>query len=322
MILRHRFTRPLGRAGLLFLVALSWNARGAEANAPVAPASSPRTNRARLLQLNPPAPPRLDAPLNDLALFQHLESEGARLVANGRTLTNWSGLLEAKACSLDLPKARSRKLSPTALARRIERATVVVGVGYQCGKCSQLHFSGASGFFIHSSGALVTCRHVLANTVTNGVGIAVMTRDGRVCGVRQVLAVDPLHDLVVLQVEGPAFDALPLARRDAEAGTPVMVVSNPSGHYYAVSTGVVARRSEQMRPAGRFQSLSITADFAKGSSGAPVCDETGSVIGVVDNTQSIYYTVEHDQQQNFQMAVKNCSPVGALLRLTGHAGSR
>ncbi len=139
-----------------------------------------------------------------------------------------------------------------------------------------------------------------------------MTRDGRVCGVRQRAGVDPLHDLVVLQVEGSAFDPLPLARRDAEAGTPVMVVSNPSGHYYAVSTGVVARRSEQMRPAGRFQSLSITADFAKGSSGAPVCDETGSVIGVVDNTQSIYYTVEQRSAAEFPDGGEELQPRGRL----------
>jgi hypothetical protein len=158
MSLRRCFLPPPGRAHLLALAAVSLYATGAEPAVSPGPSGTAPIPRTRLLQLNPPAPPRLDAPLNDLALFQHLESEGARLVANGRTLTNWSGLLGAKSCSLDLPKARSRKLSPPALARRIESATAVVGGCYQCGKCSKLHFTG-QWLFIHArrAGHLPAC---------------------------------------------------------------------------------------------------------------------------------------------------------------------
>jgi len=301
---------------LLLATTVLFSGEAAEVQVPEAQAGGQGVNWLPLLKLNPPSAPRGGEPINDLALQQHLETAGRKLVESGRTLTNWSDLLGPKICTLQLPKP-GRKLAPGALSKRVEGATAVVGTCYLCGKCSKLHFNNASGFFINEAGALVTCLHVLANNRTNGIGIVAMARDGRLVPVKAVLAVDPLHDLVVLQAEGRGFPFLPLAKRDAEPGSPVIVVSNPSGHYYTVSTGVVARRSEQVRPGGRFHSLSITADFAKGSSGAPVCDETGAVIGVVNNTESIYYNLDHDQQQNFQMSVKNCSPVGELLRLVG-----
>jgi S1-C subfamily serine protease len=282
------------------------------------PASDPlRGNPTQWPRLNPAAPPRPGEAVNDVALQQYLEAEGTRLIETGRTLTNWSDRLDPKVCALRLPKAGGRALAPAVLARRVEAASVVLGTCYLCGRCSKRHFAADSAFFIDATGALVTSLHVLANTRTNGVGLVVLTRDGRVAPVTGVLAVDVLHDLVVLQVQGARFAALPLARREAVSGKPVLVVSHPSGHFYSVSTGVVARRGEQLRPGGRFEFLSVTAEVAKGSSGAPVCDETGTVIGVVNNTQSIYYNVDHDPPQNFQMAVRNCSSVGALRRLVG-----
>jgi hypothetical protein len=42
-------------------------------------------------------------------------------------------------------------------------------------------------------------------------------------------------------------------------------------------------------------------------------NEFGSVIGVVDNTQSIYYTSEEGRNDNFQMTIHNCFPASVLL---------
>jgi S1-C subfamily serine protease len=59
----------------------------------------------------------------------------------------------------------------------------------------------------------------------------------------------------------------------------------------------------------------VTADYAKGSSGGPVVNEAGKVVGMVSNTQSIYYGPrgkDGDQQGPLQMVVKNCVPVKAV----------
>ena len=51
------------------------------------------------------------------------------------------------------------------------------------------------------------------------------------------------------------------------------------------------------------------------ASGAPVLNEYGSVVGVVNNTQSIYYDSDHGQPENFQMTVRNCTPAQMLLKM-------
>jgi serine protease Do len=312
-MLRLPLLSPLLLLSLLVLPAAGW-LRAGEGEEET---DSPRTNRpssavARVLRLNPPAPPQPGAPINDRALGQFLERQGTNLVLSGVALTNWDELLDARTHQLKLPSPSSRRLDVAEAVRRIEAAVAVVGTFYDCGKCSRIHMSTASGFFITADGAFVTCRHVLSSYRTNGHGMAVLTRDGRVCPVTAVLACDPLHDVIVLQVAGTGFKALPLARKDASPGTPVTVVSHPSQRFFAVSTGILARQAEENREDGLYRFASITADFAKGSSGAPVCDPTGAVVGIVNNTQSIYYSVESGQPQNFQMAVKNCTPVSAL----------
>jgi hypothetical protein len=61
--------------------------------------------------------------------------------------------------------------------------------------------------------------------------------------------------------------------------------------------------------------MAVTAEFAKGSSGAPICNASGAAVGVVNNTESIYYSVEDGHQKNFQMVVRNCTPASALIDL-------
>jgi serine protease Do len=264
--------------------------------------------------LNRPAPPRLGEPINDKAVFRFLEAEGAKLLEAKRTLRDWQGRLGRKTCSLELAPPGAQKLTPAEIGGRAEAAVAVIGTFYLCGKCSHLHMATATGFFLNETGALATCRHVLASYNENGRGVVVLTRDGRVCPVRGVLAADPVHDLLVLQVEGSGFPALPLAT-NAPPGSPVTLVSHPENHFYMLTTGVVSRHGVQRRAEGLYRFLTITADFAKGSSGAPVCNESGGVIGLVDNTESIYYTIDHGQQNNLQMVLKNCSPSTALLEL-------
>ncbi|MCX6923607.1 MAG: serine protease, partial [Verrucomicrobia bacterium] len=268
--------------------------------------------QARIARLNPPAPPQLGEPINDKSLRHFIEVAGQKILDEGRTIKDWGDKLDRKAVVLKLPAPSSRKLTPARLGQKIELAVAVVGVFYVCDNCSNTHLATASGFFLNESGALATCRHVLASYRKQGKGVVVMTRNGRLCPVREVLAVDPLHDLLVLQVEGRGFTPLPLANQ-ALAGSPVLVVSHPENHFYMLTTGVVARYGVEHRPQGLFHSLEITADFAKGSSGAPVCNEAGAVVGLVDNTESIYYSTDHDQQNNLQMVVRNCAPSQSLL---------
>jgi S1-C subfamily serine protease len=150
-------------------------------------------------------------------------------------------------------------------------------------------------------------------------GFCAMTRDGRVFPVREVLACEPLNDLVLLQLdlpEGVALPALALAREPAPIGTPVFVMSHPDNRFFLLSTGHVARHTLWRTDAGEEAFMTITADFAKGSSGCPVLDERGVVIGIVNNTESIYYDDDGKKKQtDLQMVVKNATPSWAVSSL-------
>ena len=44
--------------------------------------------------------------------------------------------------------------------------------------------------------------------------------------------------------------------------------------------------------------MSVSAEFAKGSSGSPVINSKGEVIGIVSLTRSIYYNKENGIDKN------------------------
>lgn len=59
--------------------------------------------------------------------------------------------------------------------------------------------------------------------------------------------------------------------------------------------------------------MTITADFAAGSSGAPILSSEGNVVGVVCSTYSIYYDeAESGDPTNLQMVIKYCVPLPVI----------
>ena len=61
--------------------------------------------------------------------------------------------------------------------------------------------------------------------------------------------------------------------------------------------------------------VAVTADYARGSSGAPVLNGQGQVVAVVSSTESIYYTEDGQRQRDFQMVFRTCIPTSNLLRM-------
>ena len=62
--------------------------------------------------------------------------------------------------------------------------------------------------------------------------------------------------------------------------------------------------------------IAVTCDYAKGSSGAPVLDATGAVVGIVKVTSPVYYETKDGIPSKLQMVWKYCIPSSALLELT------
>ena len=131
------------------------------------------------------------------------------------------------------------------------------------------------------------------------------------------MAADEKYDVAICRAVGIELEPVPLASKNQPVGTPVSVISHPTGSFYTFTAGHISRYF--FKPISKTRSvpfMAITAEFAKGSSGAPVFDPSGNVTGLVSSTRSIYYRdTPKDGQQNLQMVLRQCVPVSAIRRL-------
>jgi hypothetical protein len=63
--------------------------------------------------------------------------------------------------------------------------------------------------------------------------------------------------------------------------------------------------------------MSVTADYAVGSSGGPVFDSSGDVVGMVSRTYSTQASQKHRRHDSFgnQMVFKDCVSLDTILGL-------
>lgn len=164
-------------------------------------------------------------------------------------------------------------------------AVVAIGSVYKCGKCDDWHLGGfATGWILSPDGLIVTNHHVLEKSDENTLGV--MTPDGSVFPLKEVLAADKGGDAAVFRIDtlGKKLPYLRIAA-DSEVGQEVSIISHPKGRFYCFSEGIVSRFHRQAnRGEGKAVWMSVTADYAVGSSGGPVLNDAGEVVGMVSST--------------------------------------
>ena len=144
-------------------------------------------------------------------------------------------------------------------------APSVVGVG-----------AGGSGVVV-GSGLVVTNAHNIRRDE-----IVVTFADGRRADGRPA-GVDVDGDLAVVAVETGDAPALPVAGATVRMGDAVLALANPGGRAVRVSVGFVSALEVAFRgPGGRRVRGAIehTAPLARGSSGGPVVDVLGNLVGI------------------------------------------
>jgi S1-C subfamily serine protease len=264
-----------------------------------------------------PAPlaQRLNLPgeVNDERILDLLDAEAERLIRSGRTvkMKELLGQLSRRSCSVTLPRPANLQPSTADVVARGRAGVLVIGDLFKCRKCPRWHVGASSGFVLTESGVCVTCYHV-ANVPESQTLIA-MTGNGRVVAVKEVLAANPNTDIAILQLDGSGFTPLSLDT-DAPVGTPVRVLSHPDEHFFTLSEGIVSRYvTVPLDRQGELTMMAITADFGAGASGAPVLNDRGAVVGMVNNTQSLYYDPKRSKE--LQMVFKHCLPSHYVLQL-------
>lgn len=164
-------------------------------------------------------------------------------------------------------------------------AIVAIGSVYNCGKCKDWHLGAfATGWILSPDGLIVTNHHVLEKEDNNTLGV--MTVDGSVFPLKEILASDKAGDAAVFRVDtlGKKLPYLRIAS-GSKVGEEISVISHPKGRFYCLSEGVVSRfHSRASNSGGKAVWMSVTADYAVGSSGGPVLNESGEVVGMVSST--------------------------------------
>lgn len=149
--------------------------------------------------------------------------------------------------------------------------------------------SRGSGFFI-AADRVITNRHVIERASR----VEVHLLNGKRYAARGVLAIDGEGDLALLSVDTPREVSvpLPIVRAVPQEGESIVVIGNPYGLEGSVSNGIVSAVREI---AGYGKIIQITASISPGSSGSPVVNMAGQVIGVA--------TLQAAEGQNLNFAV-------------------
>ena len=293
--------------------------------------------------------------VDDAALAQQFVEGLATLVENApsktqRTLEAGNALrllAQTEGSSIRLPNCQENLTGSTEeLYQRAMPAVVVIGSIYKCDSCSKWHLGGmASGWLLSDHGLVVTNHHVFTEEANHYFGA--MTSDGNVYAIRTILASDRDGDAAIAQLDTRDV-VLPFLRlgQAAACGDPVVVISHPAGRFYSLTRGVVSRyhrhdadpatmaksdgsvhaprkhtRDETLQDTPAPVWMSVTADYAVGSSGGPVFDSSGDVVGMVSRTYSTQASKHHRRHDSFgnQMVFKDCVSLDTILGLIENA---
>ena len=194
------------------------------------------------------------------------------------------------------------------LVKRIKPSSVAIETFD--GKGNSL--SRGSGFFV-AADRVITNRHVIEKASR----VEIHLIDGKKFIAKGVLAVDGEGDLALLQVDVPPAlaSALPISKTVPQEGESILVVGNPFGLEGSVSNGIVSAVREI---SGYGRIIQITAPISPGSSGSPVVNMYGQVVGVATlqaaEGQSLNFAVPAERIS--QLKVTDLQTVSSLSAVT------
>lgn len=182
------------------------------------------------------------------------------------------------------------------LVRRIKPSAVAIETFDSRGE----KLTRGSGFFIETD-RIVTNRHVIEGAHR----AEIHSSTGIVFPVKGVLAVDAEGDIAVLKIDSPTtyIRPLPLDRTSPQEGESVVVIGNPLGLEGSVTNGIVSAVRD-IPTFGRI--IQITAPISSGSSGSPVVNMQGQVIGIatlqITGGQSVNFAIPSERISQLSFA--------------------
>ncbi len=191
--------------------------------------------------------------------------------------------------------------TPQQIAKKALASTVLVVME----DANRHPLSSGSGFFVER-GMIATNLHVVEGVLRGYVKRVGTDRKYPIAG---IVAMDSRQDLAIIKVSDIGAPFLPLGKSDkVQVGESVYIAGNPIGFLEGTfSDGIVSGVRKFKVSSERIQ---ITAPISKGSSGGPVLNSKGEVIGIAVST------ITAGQNLNFAI------PANYLKKLLSKVGTR
>jgi len=252
----------------------------------------------------PPAPPRRRPP------WWLVIGGVAVLVAVAVLVGRWTsddGGAAPPSSTLDAPTATAiddavskavtaQSQSVAEVYKRIQPSVVEIDVVHDATVGAPRGGDGSAlgtGVIVNQDGSILTADHVVDHTTT----ISVVYSDGTRANA-EIAASDPAHDIAVLRPKKLPTVVVPavLGSAGVGVGLPVVAVGNPLGLDDSTTSGVISALGRSIHDDdGTERSGLIQFDAAvnPGSSGGPLLNQRGEVIGIVvalaDPTEAGYF---------------------------------
>ncbi|MDD2234607.1 MAG: serine protease [Desulfitobacteriaceae bacterium] len=164
---------------------------------------------------------------------------------------------------------QDKTLSEDDIVRQCRPAVVIIqatGTGEATG-------AQGTGFNLEPDGMIVTNRHVVEGAST----VEVTFSDDKRLFSQDIDLLDG-YDLAIIWLKGNGLPSLQVSDKMAEVGQSVTIIGNPRGFLGVSCRGEV---KEYYRTDSGMLVFTIGVTVAPGSSGSPVLDEQGRLVGIV-----------------------------------------
>lgn len=237
----------------------------------------------------PPAKPWF---VDDTKFFEDFMEKLTALAKDGKCLSHeklTDKMKPGTKAKVALAKASDKALSPEEVYKAALPSVFVVGSVYKDKEGDWQDGVYATAWVAAADGVLVTNWHVFEDLQDDEVFGAV-DQKGNVYPMIDFLGGDKTADVAIIRIAAKGLTPLAIAEEYATVGSWVGVLGHPGENFYVFTTGAVSRYSQNKNEDDkekRERWMGLTAEYAGGSSGSPVLNRYGAVVGMAALTLTI-----------------------------------
>jgi len=238
-------------------------------------------------------------------------------------LSHINKVREEQSIKVNLPPALREDLLPEEIYQLRSPGVLMVGSFYDCGKCDKMHTAiNATAAILTEEGICITNHHVFKSTGLGAIADTSVLKkhmyisdiDGNIFPIQEILTFSETGDVAIFKIDPKGIKLRPIPfGEDAMVASTVHAISHPKGkELYYYSKGTVARiTSEADDPL--MDRMYVSCEYAVGSSGGPILDNKGNLVGIVSTTRPLYTSAR--EPMHLQMILRGIVPVKTIKAL-------